>query len=53
MDTRNHTTAEQETPQYEQPSLKNYGTLVDLTAAAGHLIHSDVPHGLPNTSYPS
>lgn len=54
METPENSTAEQETEaRYERPTLSDYGTLVDLTAAAGHLIHSDLPHGLPNTSYPS
>ena len=43
---------EQETKaRYQTPTLSDYGTLVDLTAAAGHLTNSDLPHGLPNTAY--
>lgn len=53
MDTRDTPTTEQETPRYEQPDLRNYGTLVDLTAAAGNVTHLDIPHGTPNTAYPS
>ena len=54
METPQNSTPQEETEaRYEQPTLSDYGTLVDLTAAAGNLIHSDVPHGLPNTSYPS
>lgn len=50
---QNSTPQEDKGARYEQPKLSDYGTLVDLTAAAGHLIHSDTPFGLPNTSYPS
>jgi hypothetical protein len=54
METPQNGTPEQETEaRYEHPTLSDYGTLVDLTAAAGHLTNSDVPKGLPNTAYPS
>lgn len=54
METPEKSTPEQETDaRYEHPTLSDYGTLVDLTAAAGNLPHSDLPHGMPNTSYPS
>jgi hypothetical protein len=54
METPQNSTPEQETEdRYEHPTLSDYGTLVDLTAAAGHLIHSDLPLGMPNTAYPS
>jgi hypothetical protein len=54
METPQNSTPERETEdRYEHPSLSDYGTLVDLTAAAGNLVHTDIPHGLPNTSYPS
>lgn len=54
MEKRENTTPEQETEaRYDHPTLSDYGTLVDLTAASGNLIHSDIPHGHSNTSYPS
>lgn len=54
METPEKSTPEQETDaRYEHPMLSDYGTLVDLTAAAGHLPHSDMPMGTPMTAYPS
>ena len=54
METPEKSTREQETDaRYERPRLSDYGTLVDLTAAAGNLPHSDIPTGMPNTAYPS
>ncbi|HWD75972.1 MAG TPA: hypothetical protein VG371_12595 [Solirubrobacteraceae bacterium] len=52
METPEKPTPQQEPEErYEHPTLSDYGTLVDLTAAAGHLTNSDLPHGLPNTAY--
>jgi hypothetical protein len=53
METPQHDTPQEETARYESPKLSDYGTLVDLTAAAGNLLHSDVPFGQPDTAYPS
>lgn len=54
MESPQNQTPEQDGPaRWEEPTLSDYGTLVELTAAAGNLIHSDLPHGMPNTSYPS
>lgn len=50
---RNETPVQETDARYEQPKLSDYGTLVDLTAAAGNLLHSDLPFGQPNTAYPS
>jgi hypothetical protein len=54
METPQNSTPQEETvARYEQPKLSDYGTLVDLTAAAGHLLNSDIPFGQSNTAYPS
>ena len=50
---QNSTPLEETVARYEQPKLSDYGTLVDLTAAAGKLTHSDIPYGQPDTAYPS
>lgn len=53
METPDHTTPEQTADlHYDRPAIVDYGTLVELTQA-GNLTHSDIPHGAPNTSYPS
>lgn len=36
---------------YEKPSVTDYGTLTELTAAGG-VVNSDVPNGNNNTAYP-
>lgn len=36
---------------YETPAVTDYGTLVELTAAAGTLPNSDLPHGAHNSAY--
>jgi hypothetical protein len=38
--------------EYRSPEITDYGTLLDLTEA-GHVSHSDIPHGSPDTAYPS
>lgn len=35
---------------YETPTVTDYGTLVELTAA-GTLLNADTPHGIANTAY--
>lgn len=39
-------------PEYERPSVVDYGTLVDITRGL-NLVNSDVPAGTPNTAYPT
>jgi len=39
-------------PEYEPPSVVDYGTLVDITRAGG-LPNSDDIVGTPNTAFPS
>lgn len=36
---------------YKMPVVVDYGTVAELTAAAG-AANSDVPEGTPNTAYP-
>ena len=38
--------------EYERPSVVDYGTLADITAA-GHAANSDVMAGTPNTAFPN
>ena len=45
-------TMETQRPEYEQPKVVDYGTLVELTEAAGTVVPSDVPHGHNPTAYP-
>lgn len=53
METPEHTTPDQAPNlHYERPLITDYGTLVDLTQA-GNLTHADIPHGAPDTAYPS
>ena len=37
-------------PEYERPSVVDYGTLVDITRA-GHQPNADVPGGNNNTAF--
>lgn len=45
MDNRNDLTD-------EEPEVIDYGTLLELTQS-GHVSHSDVPAGTPNTAFPA
>jgi hypothetical protein len=38
-------------PEYERPTVTDYGTLADITRAL-NLNNSDSPSGTPNTAFP-
>jgi hypothetical protein len=38
---------------YEEPKVVDHGTLLDLTRVGGTVAQKDVPHGLPNSAFPS
>lgn len=40
-----------EVPEYERPSVVDYGTLIDITRA-GDQPNADIPNGNNNTAFP-